>query len=66
MKGSGWYPELVHQFMAEGLQRLGVDPSCAHDVIKAEVACIAAEADDPEFAMSHLHLLRRLVRAGAP
>jgi hypothetical protein len=52
--------------MAEGLQRLGVDPSCAHDVIKAEVACIAAEADDPEFAMSHLHLLRRLVRAGAP
>jgi aminoglycoside phosphotransferase (APT) family kinase protein len=66
MKGSGWYPELMRQFMSEGLQRLGVDPSCADDVIRAEIACIAAEADDPEFAMSHLHLLRRLVRAGAP
>ncbi len=66
INGSGWYPELVQQFMAEGLQRLGVDPCCAGDVILAEIACIAAEADDPEFGESHLRLLRRLIGTGAP
>ncbi|HEY6427363.1 MAG TPA: aminoglycoside phosphotransferase family protein [Acidimicrobiales bacterium] len=66
LNGTGWYPELVHRFMAEGLQRLGVDPSCAGDVILAEIACIAAEADNPEFAKSHLRLLRRLTGSDAP
>lgn len=60
IKGSGWYPDVVRHFVAEGLQRLGVDPSCAGDVILAEIACIAAEADDLEFAKNHLRLLRRL------
>jgi aminoglycoside phosphotransferase (APT) family kinase protein len=66
IKGIGWYPELVHQFMADGLQRLGVDRSCVGDVILAEIACIAAEADNPEFAKSHLRLLRRLASTDAP
>lgn len=65
VNGSGWYPELVQQFMAEGLHRLGVDASCARDVILAEIACIAAEADNPEFAKSHLRLLRRLTGVDA-
>ena len=60
INGVGWYPELVHQFVADGLHRLGVARSCVRDVLQAEIACIAAEADDPEFAESHLRLLRRL------
>ncbi len=64
--GIGWYPDLVHQFMADGLRRLGVDPTCVADVVLAEIACIAAEADNPEFAKSHLRLLRRLASADAP
>jgi len=66
VNGSGWYPELVHQFMAEGLERVGVDAGCADDVILAEIACIAAEADNPEFAKSHLRLLRRLASTDTP
>jgi Phosphotransferase enzyme family len=66
INGSGWYPELLCQFMAEGLQRLGVDPSRARDVLLAEVACIAAEADAPGFAQDHVRLLRRLARTDAP
>jgi aminoglycoside phosphotransferase len=66
MNGSGWYPELVHEFMAAGLQRLGVARSCIRDVILAEIACIAAEADDPEFARDHLRLFGRLCPAGTP
>jgi aminoglycoside phosphotransferase len=60
MNGTGWYPELVHEFMSAGLQRLGVDRSCIGDVIMAELACIAIEADDPEFALDHLRLIGRL------
>ena len=60
INGVGWYPELVHQFVADGLHRLGVARSCVRDVLLAEIACIAAEADDPEFAERHLRLLRRL------
>jgi hypothetical protein len=52
--------------MADGLQRLGVDPICAGDILLAEIACIAAESDNPEFAKSHLRLLRRLAYAAAP
>jgi aminoglycoside phosphotransferase (APT) family kinase protein len=66
LNGVGWYPELVHQFMADGLQHLGVDRTCVRDVILAEIACIAAEADNPEFAMSHLRLLRRLASTVEP
>jgi aminoglycoside phosphotransferase len=65
LNGIGWYPDLVRQFMADGLRRLGVDPTCVGDVILAEIACIAAEADNPEFAKSHLRLLRRLASADA-
>jgi hypothetical protein len=66
INGVGWYPELVHQFVADGLHRLGVARSCVRDVILAEIACIAAEADRPEFAESHLRLLRRLASTETP
>jgi aminoglycoside phosphotransferase len=66
VNGSGWYPELVHQFVADGLQRLGVSRNCVRDVILAEIACIVAEADRPDFAKSHLRVLRRLASTGRP
>jgi aminoglycoside phosphotransferase len=61
--GDGWYPELVRQFVGEGLQRVGVPASCARTVMLAEIACIAAEADHPDFARNHLRVFRRLRRA---
>ncbi len=58
--GDGWYPELVRGFLSDGLRRLGIPASCLRDVVLAEIARIAAEADQEEFAKAHLRLLRRL------
>jgi aminoglycoside phosphotransferase (APT) family kinase protein len=63
--GAGWYPELARRFVADGLRRLGIPPACARDVVLAEIACIAAEADHPDFARNHLLLFRRLRRGAA-
>lgn len=62
--GAGWFHDLVSAFMAAALRRLGVPPSCWRDVLLAELAAIAAEADEPDFAWQHLLLFRRLVRGG--
>jgi hypothetical protein len=62
--GAGWFPDLASAFMAEALRRLGIPPSCWRDVLLAELAAIAAEADEPDFAWQHLLLLRRLARGG--
>lgn len=64
MDGVGWYPELVREFLANGLARLGVSPSRWRDVVLAELSVIAAEADHVGFAREHLLLFRRL-SAGA-
>jgi aminoglycoside phosphotransferase len=61
--GTGWYPALVGQFVVDGLERLGVPGSLARAVLLAEIACIAAEADHPQFAMNTLLAYRRLSRA---
>ncbi len=66
VSGSGWYPDLARQFVADGLQRLGVPPACGRDVLLAEIARIAARADHPDFARNHLLVYRRLCRAGGP
>jgi aminoglycoside phosphotransferase len=58
--GDGWYPDLVRAFLAEGLARLGVAPGCWRDVVLAELAGIAAEADHASFARDHLLVFRRL------
>jgi hypothetical protein len=60
MKGTGWYPGLVRDFMREGLERLGVPGHCWRDVLLADLAAIAAEADHAGFALNHLMLFRRL------
>jgi aminoglycoside phosphotransferase len=62
--GDGWYPDLVQGFLAEGLVRLGIAPSCRRDVILAELAVIAAEADHVGFARDHLLIFRRLSTRG--
>ena len=62
--GTGWYGELAQRFITDGLRRLGVPPDRWRDVVLAEIACIAAEADHPDFARNHLLLLRRLREGG--
>jgi aminoglycoside phosphotransferase (APT) family kinase protein len=62
--GSGWFHDLVSGFLADALQRLGLPRSCWRDVLLAELATIAAEADDPDFAWRHLLLFSRLCRGG--
>jgi aminoglycoside phosphotransferase len=64
INGTGWYPELARRFVADGLERLGVPAERRRDVLLAEIACIAAEADHPGFARNHLLLLRRLQQGG--
>jgi aminoglycoside phosphotransferase len=63
VNGTGWYPELARRFVSDGLERLGVPARSWRDVLLAEIAHIAGEADHPDFARNHLLLLRRL-RAG--
>jgi aminoglycoside phosphotransferase len=60
MNGTGWYPGLARAFVREGLERLGVPGYCWRDVLLADLAAIAAEADHAEFAWNHLLLFRRL------
>jgi hypothetical protein len=60
MNGTGWYPGLVRAFVREGLERLGVPGGCWRDVLLADLAATAAEADHAEFAWNHLLLFRRL------
>jgi hypothetical protein len=60
MNGTGWYPALARAFLRAGLERLGMPGCCWRDVLLAELAAIAAEADHAEFAWNHLLLLRRL------
>jgi aminoglycoside phosphotransferase len=66
LNGAGWYPELAGSFVADGLRRLGIPADCGRDVMLAELACIAARADDPEFARNHLLLFRRLHAEAGP
>jgi hypothetical protein len=58
--GDGWYPTLVRDFLGGGLVRLGIARSSWRDVVLAELAVIAGEADHVGFARQHLLLFRRL------
>jgi aminoglycoside phosphotransferase len=58
--GPGWFNDVALSFCAAALARLGANPACARDLILAGIADVAATADHPEFARSHLDLLRRL------
>lgn len=60
MNGTGWYPGLARAFVREGLERLGVPGGCWRDVLLADLAVMAAQADHAEFAWNHLLAFRRL------
>ena len=60
--GDGWYPDAVRQFCALALKRLGADPACGPDLLLAGIADVAATADNSEFALAHLDLLRDVTR----
>lgn len=62
--GQGWYPDIARGYVRDGLVRLGIPQSCWRDVILAELAATAAEADHPGFGREHLLLFRRMCPGG--
>ncbi|WP_163505803.1 phosphotransferase family protein [Fodinicola acaciae] len=65
LDGSGWYPDLVRRFLTTGLRRFGVPAELGRDAALAEVAAIAAESADPDFASRQIQLFNRLAEAKA-
>jgi hypothetical protein len=60
LDGAGWYPGLVREFLGAGLARLELPLSCGRDMVLAEIAALAAEATDPDFADEQLAMFRVL------
>src|SRR6266571_5238425 len=58
--GEGWFPEVVREFVQDGLKRLGADPDCWREAMLAGLAEVAATADHPDFARRHFELFDRL------
>jgi hypothetical protein len=63
-RGRGWFGRLVREYLAEALGRLGLPGSLWTDVLLAGIADVAATADHPAFARSHLDLLVEVTGAG--
>ncbi|MFJ5777085.1 phosphotransferase [Streptomyces sp. NPDC093094] len=61
LHGSGWFPRLVHDFLAGVLHRLGLPDACGPDAVLAELAAMAAETDDPHVARTHALAFSHLV-----
>ena len=64
--GCGWFPHLFRRFLGDGLRRLGASAESWRDVALVGLAEVAASTDDPEFAIRHLRLFRRLSTAEPP
>lgn len=64
LDGDGWFPGLVRNFLADGLYRLRLPATCARDVVCAELAAIAVEATDADFARTTLRRFRALTGSG--
>ena len=62
LDGQGWFPDLVREFVQNGLIRLGADPERWRDALLAGLAEVAATADHLEFARLHWQLFGRLAR----
>ncbi len=58
--GEGWFPDVVREFVQDGLKRLGADPERWREAMLAGVAEVAATADHPDFARRHFELFDRL------
>lgn len=61
IEGQQWFGEVVHDFVADALVRLGAPARLWRDVLFAGLAEVAATADHPEFASRHRDLLLRLI-----
>jgi Phosphotransferase enzyme family len=62
--GTGWFPDLVREYLGSALRRLGLPTDRWHDLLLAGIADVAATADHPDFAREHLDLLLRLAAFG--
>jgi hypothetical protein len=60
--GKGWFPDLVRDFVTDGMARLGAEPACWREAMLAGLAEVAATADHLEFARHHWQLFGRLSR----
>jgi hypothetical protein len=58
--GTGWFPDLLRDYLGCALRRLGLPADLWRDLLLAGIADVAATADHPEFARDHLNLLVRL------
>ncbi len=65
LAGTGWYPRLARTYLADGLRRLGLPPSCRPDLLLAELAALAAEATDPDFADQQANAFRYVLERAA-
>lgn len=66
LDGTGWYPRLVREFLTATLRRFGLPAVCGRDAVLAELAAMAAEATDPEFARTQVRAFTRLAAKEAP
>jgi hypothetical protein len=62
--GTGWFPELIREFVSAALERLGASRRLWREVLVAGLADVVATADDPRFALNHFDLLDLLSGKG--
>jgi len=60
--GTGWFPGVVRRYIGDALTRLGLPTDLWRDVLLMGIADVAATADHPEFAHSHVDLLAWLLK----
>jgi len=58
--GAGWLPDLVRQYLRDGLHVLGLPPELWYSAAITGLGEVAAQANDDEFGASHLALLAGL------
>ncbi len=60
--GTGWFPSVVRQYVGAALTRLGLPTDLWRDILLMGIADVAATADHPDFARSHVDLLAWLLK----
>jgi Phosphotransferase enzyme family len=58
--GQGWFPELLRQYLYDGLEALGLPAELWYSAALAGVGEVAALANDDDFGRGHLELLAGL------
>jgi hypothetical protein len=62
VRGTGWFPTVVREYVSAALTRLGLPDELWCDVLLMGIADVAATADHPDFARSHVDLLVWLLK----